>query len=370
MAKVYALYVPCLRRSACSMLSLAMAAMIWSGVAPKVQAQDTAGQAHRIAASAIEGITIDGDLKDWPATLPRYPVRKMLYGPPFHGYNGLKNADLSTSPDLSIAFSVGFSPREQLLYLAVVVRDDKLIVGHDSYLASDAIEVFVDGQNSRKDIPFPVQEPWWEHYDIAKMTVQQYVGIPGEGRIYGSKYDTNPIFLGGDLARTKTRMAYRREGDITTYEWAIQPFDKYPDEPTKLEPGKTLGFDLTIVDRDVERKVPESVDDLAAWVYWGPSWRGAKAFMASSLGEVVLAKDGAEPIANRPLAPRLQPERVTESVKTTSEPAAGAPNAEGELREMAHELEELTTIQRALWQRTARMTIRIRQALEASNKKD
>ena len=38
----------------------------------------------------------------------------------------------------------------------------------------------------------------------------------------------NPLLMAGDLKTTKTRMAFRREGDVTTYEWAIQVFDKYP----------------------------------------------------------------------------------------------------------------------------------------------
>ena len=76
------------------------------------------------------------------------------------GYGGLQDADLSTSPDLSAAFSVGYDPKEQVIYLAVIVRDDKLIVGNTSHLDTDAVEVYVDGAHDDLSIPFPAKEPW------------------------------------------------------------------------------------------------------------------------------------------------------------------------------------------------------------------
>ena len=210
------------------------------------------------------------------------------------GYGGLQDVDLSTSPDLSAAFSVGYDPREQLIYLAVIVRDDKLIVGNTSYLDTDAVEVYVDGAHDELNIPVPPKAPWYEHYDLSNIPVQQYVAIPGAGKVYGTKYDTNPVLLAGDLKKTKTRMAYRREGDVTTYEWAIQPFDRYPSEPTELVPGKRIGFELAVADRDVPAKTPQAMneaeEDRLAWIYWGPEYAGMKVFNAGNLGELVLGR--------------------------------------------------------------------------------
>jgi hypothetical protein len=124
--------------------------------------------------------------------------------------------------------------------------------------------------------------------------VQQYVAIPGPGKVYGSTYDTNPVLLAGDLRRTRTRMAFRREAGVTTYEWAIQPFDRYPDQPTRLVPGKRIGFDVAVADKDVPatsmqgRNEPE--EDKVAWIYWGQEWAGMKVLNAGNLGEIVLAK--------------------------------------------------------------------------------
>jgi hypothetical protein len=94
------------------------------------------------------------------------------------------------------------------------------------------------------------------------------------------------------VKKTATRMAFRREGDITTYEWAIQVFDRYPDEPTRLEPGKRIGFDVAVADEDM--KDGEVSPDGATqgnrldWIYWGPQWNGVKHLNANLLGELIL----------------------------------------------------------------------------------
>jgi hypothetical protein len=247
-----------------------------------------------VEAPAVSGIKIDGDLKDWPAAMPRYPVRKIFIDPPSLDYGGLKDADLSTSPDLSVAFSVGYDPNEELIYLAVIVRDDKLVVGNTTHLDTDALEVYIDGLHSERSIPFPQTQPWWENIDLSTVPVQQYIAIPGPGKIYGTNYETNPILMAGDLKKTRTRMAFRRVGDVTTYEWAIQPFDVYPDQPTRLEPGKRIGFDLAVCDRDApitsDGGYNEPEDNRLSWIYWGPKWAGIKVFNAGNLGEIVLGK--------------------------------------------------------------------------------
>ena len=101
--------------------------------------------------------------------------------------------------------------------------------------------------------------PWPAETRVTDMPVLQYVGLPGKGPVYGEarpaederSAEENPsLMFGGDISKTKTRMAFRREGNITTYEWAIQAFDHYPDKPTRLVPGMKLGFDVTVCDKD------------------------------------------------------------------------------------------------------------------------
>jgi hypothetical protein len=254
-------------------------------------------------APAISGITIDGDLKDWPAAMPRYPIQNMHAFPnPMNGMGRREHAFLSTSPDLSAAFSVGYDPKEQVIYLAVIVRDDQLIVGNTSSWDTDAVEVYLDGLHSETVRGFPRMADWGEMMDAGDAPVLQYIGIPGQGPVYGVKKSAgqersgkdNPILMFGDITKTKTRMAFRRVGDITTYEWALQAFDHYPDKPTKLLPGVQIGFDVVVADKDKPAQTPlaqsDPEEDRQAWVCWGPPWRRLKFFDAANLGEIVLGR--------------------------------------------------------------------------------
>jgi RNA polymerase sigma factor (sigma-70 family) len=265
--------------------------------AANVAEQEAAKQPRpdSVRATAVDNITIDGDLADWPVAIPRYPIANLFLDDPRNttGPGGLEKVDPSNNPDLSAAFSVAFDPEKQLLYLAIVVRDDTIIIGNTSHLDTDAVEVYIDGLHGNRRLPWPGDAA------IAKLTlpeypVQQYVAIPGPGPIYGKPQPTNPILIGGDLEKTKTKMAFRRVGDVTTYEWAIQPFDTYPDKPTKLTAGKRIGFVVAVADKDVPSSsayaTSEPLADQTAWVFWGPKWTGMKVLDAGALGEIVLGK--------------------------------------------------------------------------------
>jgi Tol biopolymer transport system component len=253
-------------------------------------------------APALSGITIDGDLADWPAAMPRYPIQNMQPFPPANGLGRREHAFLTTGADLSACFSVGYDPKEQVIYLAVIVRDDQLIVGNTSPMDGDSIEVYIDGLHTNTIFPFPQDPSWSENMDAGEPPVLQYIGIPGKGPVYGVRKsagqersgEDNPILNLGDIKKTKTRMAFRRAGDVTTYEWAIQAFDHYPDKPTKLLPGVQIGFDVVVSDKDKPAQTPQAnndpEEDRASWVCWGPPWRRLKYFDAGNLGEIVLGR--------------------------------------------------------------------------------
>ncbi len=111
-----------------------------------------------------------------------------------------------------------------------------------------------------------------------------------------ARWEANLLLQFGDIKQTKTRMAFRRDGDVTTYEWAVQAFDHYPDKPTKLVAGMKVGFDVVVIDRDKPAKNPlgrgDPEEDRSAWISWGPSVRLGefKGFTASKLGEIVLGR--------------------------------------------------------------------------------
>ena len=68
------------------------------------------------------------------------------------------------------------------------------------------------------------------------------------------------------LDRSGSRGAVGREGDVTVYEWALEPIGDSLDDLVELRPGMTLGFDVAAVDQDSET-------DTAAWISWTPPTR-------------------------------------------------------------------------------------------------
>ena len=248
-------------------------------------------RAYAVDAPALTGIKIDGDLSDWPAAMPRYSLRTLLPSDRNYGQGGLDKLDLTTNGDFSACFSAGYDPKEQVILLAVIVRDDALVVGHKSAFDTDAMEIFIDGLRSDKRTPPPPGD-WDLVLKAEQMAALQYVGAPGPGPIYKNKSDRNVLLMYGDITKTKTKMAFSRKGDVTIYEWAIQPFDSYPDKPSKLEPGKRIGFDMAVIDRDVP--APEDglgpAEDRPSWLCWGLSPRMFKGFDAENLGELVLSE--------------------------------------------------------------------------------
>jgi len=226
-------------------------------------------------ASPLHNITIDGNLDDWPNDMVRYPIinHGQAYGP-----TDIDDADLTNSEDLTPVFMTGYSPKDNLLYLAVIVRDDIERIGY-GFSRTDGCEVYVEGTKEGKITPRSreVLE------DASKMAALQYVMCPN-----GGSYDmprpgvepANPRLNRFDITKTKTTCAYSRQGDVSVYEWAIEAFDELPDIPTKLVPGKMVGLDIVISDKDADIDSP-------AWVCWGP-YKSLKALNADSLGGILI----------------------------------------------------------------------------------
>ena len=131
-------------------------------------------------APPLTGITIDGQLDDWPVTIARHPIDKLLITNGV-GTGGLSGTNLTTSADLSAAFSVGYDPKEGYLYLAVIVRDDKIVIGHSSHLDTDALEVYVGGLLSDRRMSQGLTKGAFDKLELADLPVQQYIAIPGKG---------------------------------------------------------------------------------------------------------------------------------------------------------------------------------------------
>ena len=231
----------------------------------------SASHAHHGGATAyaipLEGITIDGNLDDWPEDMIRYPI---LNTRRVYGATDIELDDLTTSPDVSPYFMVGFSKVHNLIYLAIHVRDDSLVVV-SPYQHIDNCEVYFEGIHSGKSVKW--------NSDLT----MQYVMCPPGGKYSGLQSTDNPMVMNGDITKTKTLGAFSRHGDITIYEWALEAFDQFPGSPTKLKLGKTIGFDVTVTDSDDNNRSIIS----AAWICWAPYGTIKKA-NANFMGDLVL----------------------------------------------------------------------------------
>ena len=187
----------------------------------------------------LEGIEIDGDLSDWPADLEIYPIRQNVdpYGP-----TDLRGVDLDTSADFSPEFTVGYSLEEQLVYVAVRVRDDQVRTGI-SLMNTDDSEIYLG-----------------THQGGYQAT---YLMCPEGGSAVSSGNNPALHLLGTgndlDLERTRSWGAVRQSGGLLTYEWGLQLLGSSLQDTLQLKAGMTLSFDVVAADRDADEGPPSWV---------------------------------------------------------------------------------------------------------------
>jgi hypothetical protein len=229
----------------------------------------------------ISGINIDGRLDDWPQGLRKYEIGNQLVD---HSAYDPNPRDPSAEPNPY--FLAGYNPQAGLIYLAVVVHDDETVVHPTEIQGTDAVEVYIDGTCSDRRIAVPNSD-WMATLDAATMPVLQYVGVPGAVSAYSDKWGANPSLVYAKSPENATQMRYRRAGNVTTYEWAVKAYDRFPDRPTRLLPGKKLGLDIAVVDKDRGTRFFES--KRPTFTTWGSPPSVFKGCDAASLGVLVLA---------------------------------------------------------------------------------
>jgi hypothetical protein len=179
----------------------------------------------------------------------------------------------------------GYDAETEQIYLAVVVHDKDVIVHPTDVLKTDAVEIYIDGTFSNEVGTESPAGDWREKLDAATMPVLQYVGVPGKVSAYSDEWDANPSLVYARTKQKNTVMKYQHNGDITTYEWSVKPFDRFPDRPTQLLAGKRLGLEVAVVDKDkntTKGSVPPT------FLTWGLPPANFKGIDPSSLGELVL----------------------------------------------------------------------------------
>jgi CubicO group peptidase (beta-lactamase class C family) len=170
-----------------------------------------------VSAYLTEGIVPDGDLTDWPTDLPVYPIVHADYG------------DKPEGPeDLSAHFRIGYDLGENALYIAVEVTDQSVVIAEpdsSSWDNQDGCELFVDSAHLRTG-----------------PTLIQYTRHGDQTQVNGRTDDRYDV-------------AVLRTGAKQVYEWRIDIVDA-------MHPGQSLGFDLSIADKDE--------DGSFSWLAWGP----------------------------------------------------------------------------------------------------
>ncbi|MBT6145645.1 MAG: hypothetical protein HOH74_09460 [Gemmatimonadetes bacterium] len=214
----------------------------------------TMAQGHNGAvalAHPVSGVVIDGDLSDWPGTIPAYPIARAEYG-----------VVPSGPEDLTAQVRYAFDVSRPALLIAVEVTDDVPLVDprpDRSWDSEDGIEIYLDTQHDERS------------------DVRQYV-LRGDGT--PEQRHVN--------AASEVAVAWQRQGTKQHYEWRI---DLPADLLQGLQSGRTLSVDVVVCDADA--------DGSFSWVAWGR--RTAKVGPPNRRGDVVLLADpeGVGPVEGR-----------------------------------------------------------------------
>ena len=201
----------------------------------------------------VEGIAIDGNLADWPAEMRWYPVSITAGG-----------ASPRDAVDLTARFKIGYHIRENALYAAVEVRDEFTQIDEDHgphWYLLDGCEIYVDAAHTEEDMLF-----------------ERYAAL-GEFRLMYPQQ-------GGALRledRNDIALSVRHGEQIHIYEWRIDVGAQGKEE-IRLQPGRSLGLEITVLDRDADRS--------SSWMAWGGGIgeHGTEGW----LGDVVLVDKSAE----------------------------------------------------------------------------
>ena len=201
---------------------------------------------HTAYAIPITGITIDGRLDDWPERMAVYPIAWV--SPSYY-----KSEPPEGPADLTASFRVGYDLSENVLYVAVVTRDDDWVIDPEdgSFNNQDLSEIYIDADHSGQT----------GNLFAGAQDAQQYVLVAGPSR-FAFDADGNPALNRGDTGKSGLNAAYLRLDEHTVYEWAIPLWSSFPDQRYSIERGASIGFDIAVTDADS--------DEAGNWVSWTP----------------------------------------------------------------------------------------------------
>jgi CubicO group peptidase (beta-lactamase class C family) len=212
------------------LIVLFAAAMLFEAI-PTYGQNGAVGIAH-----PAKGITVDGDLSDWPKGLQTYPIERIESGDKLGGED-----------DLKAHFRIAYNAGEHALYVAVEVRDDSIVLdgpGEPLWNAQDSCELFIDPAHAGSGSP-----------------VTQYARYGTQNRIVG------PV----EGSEKTMKVAVARTDSRIVYEWRVEV-------GAALDPDRTIGFDISVADKDQ--------DGSFSWAAWGSGTQ--KVDTPDRCGEVLL----------------------------------------------------------------------------------
>lgn len=210
-----------------------------------LQTPSLAHNGHQAVAIAVTGITIDGDLSDWPDDMPRYPVTRTVMGEP-----------PASTEDFRAWFRVGYSAQENALYVAVEVSDDVLVVDTGDppdWNTEDYCSVYLDLGHGMLQYRSEIS-PGERNLTISPQRYPE----PHEEAVVAAVHDS-------------VRHIYESRTDV----------ERISQGEVRLRPGMGLGFDVGITDLDEGSSF--------TWLSWGP--QPLKFQHADNLGDLLLAGD-------------------------------------------------------------------------------
>ena len=195
----------------------------------------------------VEGITVDGDLSDWPEGMREYPIE-------------LPEAGVAPKDSLDFqgAFRIGYNSEENALYVAVEVQDESVVIDDSAGTAwdsKDGCEVYVDVGHGKEDVP-----------------VIQYAV---RGNIHTVTVST------GERGWKNVEVEVQRSVDAHRYEWRID-LGGMSDGKVELTTEMLVGLDVVVCDKDE--------DGSFSWMAWGSE---TDKFSSEKVGFAVLREETA-----------------------------------------------------------------------------
>ncbi|MEM6800477.1 MAG: serine hydrolase [Bacteroidota bacterium] len=201
----------------------------------------------------VEGIEVDADLSDWPSDIPYQKMETFLFGTAPSG-----------ADDLEVACRIGYDLKTQMLYVAVETTDDAVLgdkTDKAEWNTHDIHNFYIDPTHS------------FTSGSISHLVSADYRRI-AENRPEES-WDPQVRNASWD----KLKVEIRQMGNKTIYEWSYY-LGEY------MLPGRSIGFDYEVIDKD-----PEESGFPSVWAL-GPG--AGKAFNTSGMSDLILLEKQAD----------------------------------------------------------------------------